>query len=83
MAFIPYNADPATTKLGNSLGNSIVTYMKDDKTLTNSYAGAPTGYTGDTVGLKMMEEYLTKSEWTQADYEAIADYAIEQWKTMK
>lgn len=83
MAFIPYNADPATTKLGNSLGNSIVAYMKEDKTLTNSYAGAPTGYTGDTVGLKIMEEYLTKPEWTQADYEAIADYAIEQWKIMK
>ncbi|HHX63019.1 MAG TPA: extracellular solute-binding protein [Epulopiscium sp.] len=83
MAFIPYNADPATTTLGNSLGNSIIAYMKDDKTITNSYAGAPKGWTGDTVGLKIMEEYLTKSEWTAADYEAIADYAIEQWKAMK
>ena len=83
MAFIPYNADPATTTLGNSLGNSIIEYMKDDKTITNSYAGAPTGWAGDTVGLKIMEEYLTKADWTQADYEAIADYAIEQWKAMK
>lgn len=83
MAFIPYNADPATTVLGNSLGDSIVTYMKDDKTLTNAYAGAPNGFTGDVVGLKIMEEYLTKADWTQADYEAIADYAIEQWKAMK
>ncbi len=83
MAFIPYNADPATTVLGNSLGDSIVMYMKDDKTLTNAYAGAPNGFTGDVVGLKIMEEYLTKSAWTPADYEAIADYAIEQWKAMK
>ena len=83
MAFIPYNADPATTTLGNSLGNSIVEYMRDDKTITNAYAGAPTGWTGDTVGGKIMEEYLTKADWTQEDYEAIADYAIEQWKAMK
>jgi len=33
--------------------------------------------------LEIMEEYLTKSAWTPADYEAIADYAIEQWKAMK
>lgn len=83
MAFIPYNADPATTTLGNSLGDSIVQYMKDDKTITNSYAGAPKGWCGDTVGLKIMEEYLTKATWTVEDYEAIADYAIEQWKAMK
>ncbi len=83
MAFIPYNADPATTTLGNSLGDSIIEYMNDDKTLTNAYAGAPKGLTGDTVGLKIMEEYLTKSDWTMADYEAIADYAIEQWKAMR
>ena len=30
-----------------------------------------------------MEEYLTKATWTVEDYEAIADYAIEQWKAMK
>ena len=83
MAFIPYNADPATTTLGHSLGDSIIEYMKDDKTITNSYAGAPTGWTGDVMGLKVMEEYLTKSEWTPADYEAIADYGIEQWKELK
>ena len=83
MAFIPYNADPAVTVLGNSLGDSIIQYMKDDKTLTNAYAGAPKGLTGDTIGLKIMESYLTKSAWTKDDYEAIADYAIEQWKAMK
>ncbi len=83
MAFIPYNADPATVTLGNSLGDSIIDYMKDGKTITNAYAGAPRGFTGDVVGLKIMESYLTKGAWTAEDYAAIADYAIEQWKELR
>lgn len=82
MAFIPYNADPATTTLPNSLGQSILEYLSTGDTLSNAYAGAPTNWAGNTVGLKVMESYLTKETWTDADYEAIADYAIDQWKTM-
>jgi len=82
MAFIPYNADPATTTLPNSLGQSILEYLKTGDTLSNAYAGAPSGWSGTTVGQKVMESYLTKPVWTDADYEAIANYAIDQWKTM-
>lgn len=83
MAFIPYNADPAKTTLPNSLGQSILEYMKTGNTLTNSYAGAPSTWSGDVVGLKIMESYLTKATWTEADYTAIADYAIKMWKELK
>ena len=82
MAFIPYNADPATTNLGNSLGDSIIQYMASGDTITNAYAGAPTNWSGETVGLEIMEKYLTKAEWTEDDYNAIADYAIAKWKEM-
>ncbi len=82
MAFIPYNADPATTTLPNSLGQSILEYLATGDTITNAYAGAPANWAGATVGLKVMESYLTKETWTDADYEAIANYAIDQWKTM-
>ena len=82
MAFIPYNADPATTTLPNSLGQSILEYLATGDTITNAYAGAPTNWAGATVGLKVMESYLNKETWTEADYEDIANYAIEQWKTM-
>lgn len=82
MAFIPYNADPATTTLPNSLGQSILEYLATGDTITNAYAGAPNNWAGATVGLKVMESYLTKETWTDADYEAIANYAIDQWKTM-
>ena len=52
-------------------------------TLSNPYAGAPSNWSGDTVGLEIMEKYLTKEKWDQSDYEAIADYAIKTWKEMK
>ena len=83
MAFIPYNADPATTTLPNTLGQSILEYIKSGNTITNAYAGAPRSWSGDTVGLKIMEDYLTKKDWTQKDYEDIADYAIAKWKEMR
>lgn len=82
MAFIPYNAEPSVTKLENSLGNSIIRYMHDGDTVTNSYAGAPINWTGETVGLEIMEKYLTKKDWDEKDYEKIADYAILRYKEM-
>lgn len=82
-AFIPYNADPATTKVNNCLGTSILEYLQEGNTLSNPYAGAPSNWSGETVGLEIMEKYLTKEKWDQSDYEAIADYAIKTWKEMK
>jgi raffinose/stachyose/melibiose transport system substrate-binding protein len=82
-AFIPYNADPASTKIPNSLGNSITGYMKTGDIIAAPYHGAPASWSGDVVGLKLMEDYLTKAQWTQADYEAIADYAVNEWFKLK
>ncbi|WP_099205694.1 ABC transporter substrate-binding protein [Scatolibacter rhodanostii] len=82
MAFIPYNADPATTSAGYSLGDSIISYIADGKTLTNAYAGAPAGWSTDTFGQYMMENYVNKTEWTDADYDTIADYIISSWAEM-
>ena len=78
-AFIPYNADPATTTVPNSLGNSIIDYIARGNTLTAPYQGAPASWSGDVVGLRVMESYLTKKNWTKADYEAISNYAIQEW----
>ncbi len=81
--FIPYNADPASTSLPNSLGNSILSYLKTDSTLAAPYLGAPASWSGDTLGLKLMESYMTKEKWTEADYKDIANYAINSWKELK
>lgn len=82
MAFIPYNADAATTSAGYSLGDSIIEYMNEEKTLTNAYAGAPTGWATDTFGLHMMENYVNTTEWPDTAYEDIADFAISSWAEM-
>lgn len=76
--FIPYNAD-ASTVVNNSLGDSIIQYVKEGKTLAAPYHGAPASWSGDVVGLKVMEEYLTKKDWTEKEHQEIADYAVEQW----
>lgn len=80
--FIPYNADPAKTTVPNSLGNSIISYIAADKTISAPYNGSPAGWSGDVVGKKVMEEYLTKLNWNASDYKAIADYAVEKWQEM-
>lgn len=82
MAFIPYNADPEVTSAGYSLGDSIISYINDDKTLTNAYAGAPVSWATDNFGQHMMENYINKAEWSDTAYSDIADYAISSWAEM-
>jgi raffinose/stachyose/melibiose transport system substrate-binding protein len=82
-AFIPYNADPAVTTVPNSLGNSIISYMKSGDIIAAPYHGAPASWSGDVVGLRVMENYLTKPQWTEGDYNDIADYAITEWLKLK
>lgn len=82
-AFIPYNADPEEVTLENPLSGSILEYMKKGKTLSAPYNGAPASWSGDTVGLRIMEQYMTKAQWEEQDYNDIADYAISTWKEMR
>jgi raffinose/stachyose/melibiose transport system substrate-binding protein len=82
-AFIPYNADPSVTVVPNSLGNSIINYMKHSDIIAAPYHGAPASWSGDVLGLRIMENYMTKPVWTAADYNDIADYAIDQWIKLK
>lgn len=83
MAFVPYNADHTNITTDNSLSNSIIRYMQEGDVISNPYGGAPVGWSGDTLGLQIMEKYLTKAQWTSDDYNAIADYGIAKWKEMK
>lgn len=80
--FIPYNADPATTSLPNSLGNSILDYIKSGDIIAAPYHGAPATWSGDVVGLRLMEQYMTKATWTAQDYKDIVDYAIQSWQNL-
>lgn len=80
--FIPYNADPATTTLPNSLGNSILDYITSGDIIAAPYHGAPATWSGDVVGLRLMEQYMTKAVWTAQDYKDIVDYAIQSWQNL-
>jgi raffinose/stachyose/melibiose transport system substrate-binding protein len=79
MAFIPYNADPATTTLPNSLGNSIIDYMKSDSTLGGQWLGAPGPWAGDRLGAFVRESYLIKPQWSEADYTTVVNYGVDEW----
>ena len=79
MAFIPYNADPAVTTVPNSLGNSIIDYMKKGETIGDRWHGAPGPWPQDNIGSLIMEQYLVKPDWTSADYDAIADFGVRRW----
>ncbi|GHV39932.1 hypothetical protein AGMMS49546_12850 [Spirochaetia bacterium] len=82
-AFIPYNADPKVTTVPNSLGNSIISYINTGDIIAAPYYGAPATWSGDVVGLRLMEQYMIKETWTAQDYSDIADYAIDQWIKLK
>jgi raffinose/stachyose/melibiose transport system substrate-binding protein len=82
MSFIPYNADPAKTSAGYSLGDSIISYMAQGKTITNAYAGAPVGWATDNLGGYLMEHYLNKETWPDNAYDDIAGYAVSRWEEM-
>lgn len=78
MAFIPYNADPATTVVPNSLGNSILDYVKRDNTLPGMFQAVPSPWPGEIFGSYVRERYLVKPVWTEADYADIADFGVKK-----
>lgn len=80
--FIPWYKGADLT-VSDSLGKSITTYVDEGKTLAAPYHGAPGVWSGDTFGLRLMEEYLIKPDWTEEDYAAIADYGISSWKELR
>ena len=80
MAFIPFNADPATISAGYSLGDSILSYVQAGQTITNAYAGCPATWATNTFGQYMMENWVNTAEWPEDAYTQIADNLISSWE---
>ena len=80
MSMIPWNADPSTTSAGYCLGDSILQYMGEGKTITNAYAGCPASWATNTLGQYMLENYVNTAEWPDTAYSDIANYVISSWK---
>lgn len=75
LKFIPYNADSSYT-ITDSFSKSIITYMDEGNFLSNPYMGVPKPWYRDAIASKLMEEYLTKKDWTQKDINTFIDNAI-------
>ena len=78
-SFIPYNADPDVISAGYSLGDSILSYVKEGKTITNAYAGMPASYATFTLGAHLLENYVNTAEWPETAYSDIADFIVSSW----
>ena len=78
-SFIPYNADPDVISAGYSLGDSILSYVKEGKTITNAYAGMPASYATYTLGAHLLENYVNTAEWPETAYSYIADFIVSSW----
>lgn len=48
-----------------SLGDSILSYVKEGKTITNAYAGMPASYATFTLGAHLLENYVNTAEWPE------------------
>ncbi len=60
-----------------------MSYVKEGRTLSDPYNGAPASWSSEVVGKQLMEQYLIKEQWSENDYSDIADFAISKWKEMK
>lgn len=72
---IPYNAD-SSYSITDSYSQSIITYMTEGKFISNPYMGVPKAWIRDVVASKVMEEYLTKSDWTEEEMNSLVEHAI-------
>ncbi len=79
---VPYNASE-NIEMEDALGSSIMSYVKEGRTLSDPYNGAPASWSSEVVGKQLMEQYLIKEQWSENDYSDIADFAISKWKEMK
>lgn len=77
--FIQYNFDDSFVS-NYSLNKSIIEYIKDGNILSGAYTGSPYCNKTSELGEKIKNDYLTKDEWNNDDYNDISKYAIDEWK---
>jgi|GEM_PF-4999223 len=50
--------------------------MDEGRFLSNPYMGVPKPWIRDVIASKVMEEYLTKKDWTEEDINALVEHGI-------
>lgn len=79
---IPYNADE-TIKIEDSLAKSIQSYIQSGNAYYNCVEATPSVWASENVAKQLMEQYLTKKDWTPDDYKAFSDFAVNKWIELK
>lgn len=82
-AFIPYSLDiESTQSIGLPLGDSLISYINKGAILGAPWQGSPGPWGSDIFGNGIMERYMIKSEWTNEDYNDIAEFGISSWQSL-
>lgn len=82
-AFIPYTLDIENTpSIGYPLGDALISYTQKDAILGAPWMGSPGPWGSDIYGNGIMERYMIKAEWTEEDYNDIAEFGISSWQRL-
>ena len=80
--FTPYDMT-SNESIDNPLSRSMLEYIKENHVLPCAYLGAPQSWCEENLGKYLLDGYLSKINWSQNDYNGIAEYAINKWKELK
>lgn len=80
--FTPYDMI-SSESVDNPLSRSMLEYVKEGHVLPCAYLGAPEAWCEENLGKYLLDEYLSKINWGQEDYNKIAEYAVNKWKELK
>lgn len=75
---IPYNADD-TVEINDALATSIQSYMAEGKVYYNCVEATPSIWASDSVAKPLMEQFLTKEEWSEDETGAFVDTILQAW----
>lgn len=75
---IPYNADQSV-EIDDALAASIQSYMAQGRVYYNCVEATPSIWASDTVAKPLMEQFLTKEEWTDEEIDTFVDTILQAW----
>lgn len=77
--FTPYDIKDNSV-IDNPLSRSMIEYLKEGNTLPDITGGMPDGFCENILGKNLIEQYLTKINWSENDYKKISDFITSKWK---
>ena len=79
--FTPYNTKEPSV-IDNPFSRSMLEYISENHTLPGVFQGVPETWCENIMGKYLVEQFLSKANWGQSDYEKIAEHGIAKWKEL-